>query len=87
MWKVEFDNRARKELQKLAPSIQQCILKWLKKNIEDRDDPGQFGKPLKGNYKGFWRYRSGNWRIICQLRDKKLTVLVVRINHLRDIYE
>ncbi len=86
MWKVEFDNRARKELRKLDPDIQQRILKWLRKNIEDCDNPRQFGKPLKGHYKGLWRYRSGECRIICQLQDQKLTVLVVRIGHRKDIY-
>lgn len=87
MWKVEFDERARKELRKLDPDTQQRILKWLRQRIAGQPDPRHFGKSMKGHMKGLWRYRIGSWRLICQLQDEDQLVLVVRIGHRRDIYE
>lgn len=87
VWKVEFDERARKELRKLDPDAQQRILKWLRQRIADQQDPRRFGKTLKGRMAGLWRYRVGTWRIICQLQDDQQVVLILRIGHRRDIYE
>lgn len=87
VWKVEFDDRARKELRKLDPDTQKRILGWLRQRIAGKPDPRRFGKSLKGRMKGLWRYRIGSWRIICQLQDEHRLALVVRIGHRRDIYE
>lgn len=77
MWKVEFDDRARKELQKLDPDTQECILNWLRQNIAGKEALRSIGKPLRGHIKGLWRYRVGFWRIIGQIQDEKLLVLVL----------
>lgn len=87
MWTVEFDDRARKELRKSDQDTQQRILKWLRQNIAGENNPRRSGKSLKGHMKGLWRYRVGSWRIISQIQDDKLLVLVVRIGHRRNIYE
>lgn len=87
IWKVEFDNRARKELRKLDSQTQDRILKWLRQRLATDEDPRRSGKSLKGRMKGLWRYRVGNYRIISQIQDENILILVVRIGHRGDIYE
>lgn len=55
--------------------------------IATNEDPRRFGKALKGNLRGLWRYRVGNFRIICRIEDEVLSVLVITIGHRRDIYD
>jgi mRNA interferase RelE/StbE len=86
-WKVEFDNRARKELRKLDAQVQGRILEWLRQNIATDGDPRRWGKPLKGRFKGLWRYRVGDYRIICQIQDAHIVVLIVRIGPRGRIYD
>lgn len=86
-WKIEFDNRARKELRKLDPQDQDRILKWLRQNLAVDKDPRRFGTSLNGRMKGLWRYRVGDYRLISQIQDENILILVVRIGHRRDIYE
>lgn len=87
IWKVEFDDRARKELRKLNSQAQDRILKWLRKNLATDEDPRRMGKSLKGRMKGLWRYRVGDYRIISQIQDESILILVVRIGQREDIYE
>jgi mRNA interferase RelE/StbE len=85
-WRIEFDNRARKELRKLNPQDQDRILKWLRHNLTGDENPRRFGTSLKGRMKGLWRYRIGDHRIISQIKDEEIVILVIRIGHRRDIY-
>ncbi|MBO6535557.1 MAG: type II toxin-antitoxin system RelE/ParE family toxin [Balneolaceae bacterium] len=87
IWTIEFDNRARKELRKLDKQTQKRILKWLRKNLATNEDPRKTGKSLKGHMKGLWRYRVGDYRIISQIQDENILILVIRLGHRRDIYE
>ncbi|HUY82275.1 MAG TPA: type II toxin-antitoxin system RelE/ParE family toxin [Acidobacteriaceae bacterium] len=86
-WKIEFDDRARRELRKLAPEIQQQILRYLRKRIVEGGDPRSFGKPLRQDLAGLWRYRVGDYRLICRLEDERVVVFVLQVGHRRDIYE
>jgi mRNA interferase RelE/StbE len=86
-WKVEFDNRARKELRKLDEESQKRILNWLRSNIATKRDPKRLGQPLKGRLKGMWRYKVGEYRLMCQIQSKKILVLILRIGHRRDVYQ
>ena len=86
-WKIEFDNRARKELRKLDKQIQERILKWLRKTLATEEDPRRTGKSLQGRMKGLWRYRVGDYRIISQIQDENILILVIKIGHRRDIYD
>lgn len=86
-WKVEFDNRARKELRKLHPETQKHILTWVSENLAVETDPRQKGSALKGRFRGLWRYRVGDYRIVCQIRDNEILILILRIAHRRDNYE
>lgn len=86
-WSVEFDDRARRELRKLDPQTQQEILRYLRERIVGSPDPRQFGKPLRMNLAGLWRYRVGDYRLICRLEEHRLVVFVLKVGHRRDIYE
>lgn len=85
-WTVEISNIAEKQLRKLDRSIQARILNWLNDRIEGCKNPRHFGEPLKGGRIGFWRYRIGNYRVLCEIQDKKVIVLVLTIGHRRQVY-
>lgn len=87
IWEVEFDNRARKELRKLDKQTQEPILKWIRETLATGEDPRRTGKSLKGRMKGLWRYGVGDYRIISQIQDENILILVVRIGNRRDIYD
>lgn len=83
-WTVEFDEAARKELRKLNRQAQLEILRYLRERIATDED--RFGKVLSRELAGLWHYRIQNYRIICNIEDQKLTVLVLRVGHRKDIY-
>jgi mRNA interferase RelE/StbE len=86
-WTVEFDDRARRELRKLDAKIQQTILRYLRERIAVAEDPRRFGKPLRHNLAGLWRYRIEDYRLICRIEDERVVVLVLQVGHRRDVYE
>lgn len=85
-WSVEVSALARKQLEKIGPNAAGEITRYLKNRIAPSDDPRQFGKGLVGDLSGYWRYRVGDYRIVCQLINARLVVLVVEIGHRSDIY-
>lgn len=85
MWSVEFDDAAAKELRKLDRQAQQEILRYLRERIATEEDPRRFGKPLARELAGLWRYRVRDYRVICNIEDDKLVVLVVRVAHSKDV--
>ena len=85
-YKVVFSERAKKELKKLDKHISSLIIGWLEKNIEGTDNPRVHGKCLLDNRAGQWRYRIGDYRVICQIMDKEVVVLVLEIGHRKEIY-
>jgi mRNA interferase RelE/StbE len=85
-WTVEFDERARKDLRRLDAIVQKSILRYLRQRLAIAADPRRLGKPLHGEFAGLWRYRVGDWRLVCRIEDKKLIVLVLTIGHRREIY-
>ena len=86
-WAYSFDERALKELRKLGTQAQRDIISYLDERISSEADPRRFGKGLKADLAGLWRYRVGDYRILCQIRDRELLVLVVAVGHRRDVYE
>lgn len=85
-WTIEFDSTVEKELKKIGKQEQKDILNYLKNRISPSEDPRLFGKPLRGNMSGFWRYRVGNYRIICKIHQEQIQILVIRIAHRRHVY-
>lgn len=85
-WKVEWDDRARKELRKLDKKLQKDVLQYLRERIMTNKDPRRFGKPLSYDKCGLWRYRVQNSRIICRIEEAKLVVLVVKVGYRKNVY-
>ncbi len=86
-WTVEFKPKALKEIQKLDKKPRHRIFHFLDSLIEDFDSPRQVGTAMKGDLKGLWRYRVGNYRIVCQLKDDVLTILIAKVDHRKDVYK
>ncbi len=87
IWRVEFDDRARKELRRLDRQAQTNILRYLRDRIATHEDPRRFGDPLRKNLSGFWKYRIGPYRIICDIQERVVTVRVVRFSHRKNVYD
>lgn len=85
-WVYRFDERALKELKKLGQQAQKDIIEHLDDRIVGGADPRRHGKALKADLAGLWRYRVGTYRILCQIKDRELLVLVVAVGHRKDIY-
>lgn len=84
MWKITYETQPQKFLKKAEKSLQIRILKYLKNILEN---PRIHGKALTGGLNGLWRYRVGDYRIICELRDEELVVLVVEMGHRSEVYK
>jgi mRNA interferase RelE/StbE len=76
-----------KQLKKLDKSMQKRIIDFLKNKISGCNNPRYLGKPLKGKLSNLWRYRIGNYRIICKIQDKEVLVLVLNIKHRKTAYK
>lgn len=85
-WKVSFLAKAQKQLASLDPAAQKRILKFVGERLLGSPDPRLLGKTLAGELQGLIRYRVGDYRLICRLEDKVLTILVLEVGHRREIY-
>ena len=86
MYSVYYTPQAVKSLRKLDKYTRQFILSWIEKNLVGCDDPRRHGKGLTANRSGQWRYRVGDYRIIADISDEKILILVLNIGHRSDIY-
>jgi mRNA interferase RelE/StbE len=85
-WQIEFTPEAEKQLSKLDRQSAKRIINFLSERIAPIEDPRTVGKSLRGVLREFWRYRVGDYRIICKLEDDRLLVLVVRVAHRKEVY-
>lgn len=86
VWRIEITATAEKQLSKIGAANSKRVIAFLKRTSLS-DNPRQTGKALRGTKLGnLWRYRVGDYRIICNIRDGELIVLVLEIGHRRDIY-
>lgn len=85
-WKIEITRGAEKQIKKLDRTAQTVILRFLRERLQPAENPRQWGKPLHGEKGGLWRYRVGDYRLICDIQDEKITVLVLRVGHRKDVY-
>lgn len=85
-WSVEITDHAERQLRKLDAPVRRRILDWLDERIEGCKNPRHFGEALKGGRAGLWRYRVGDYRIICQILDGRLVVLALAVGHRREAY-
>ena len=86
-WQIEFDPGALKDLRKIDKPIQVRLLGFLRSRLSTLDDPRSIGEALSGQRMGsYWKYRVGDWRIICDIQDQRIVVRVLRIGNRREIF-
>jgi mRNA interferase RelE/StbE len=85
-WRIEYDPRAIDDLNRFSHEVRREIIQFLETRIASADSRGLFGRPLRHGLAGLWRYRVRDYRIVCQLRDQTLIVLVAGVGHRRDVY-
>jgi len=86
-WKIEFAPEAVRELNKLDSQISRRILKFLRDRVAKLDNPRSIGSALQGpRLEEFWKYRVGDYRIICRIDDERVVILVLRVGHRKEIY-
>ncbi len=86
-YSVETTSRFDKEFKKLDKFTMKLIKAWIEKNLVNCENPRAFGKGLTANRRGQWRYRIGDYRLICEIEDDKLVILALSIGHRRDVYD
>jgi len=85
-WTIEITRTAEKQIRKLGREAQQSIVHFLRGRLASAENPRQWGRPLHGEKRGLWRYRVGDYRLICDIHDERITVLVLRVGHRKDVY-
>ncbi|CAI2019634.1 TPA: type II toxin-antitoxin system RelE/ParE family toxin [Klebsiella pneumoniae] len=86
VWTINYSDRALKSLRKMDKQNARRIVDFMDLRIAVAADPRQSGKPLKGELGEFWRYRVGDYRILCEIRDDELVILAATIGHRREVY-
>lgn len=86
-YKVLFTDKAKKELKKLDKYTSSLIIGWIDKNLDGCTNPRLHGKCLTANKSGKWRYRVGNYRLIAEIEDETITILILNVGHRRSIYD
>ena len=86
-WRIEFEDAALKELAKLDKQVARRILAFLRERVAVLDDPRSVGEALKGSRLGeFWKYRVGDYRIITNIEDGVMRILVLKVGNRREVY-
>lgn len=87
MYRIQYTDQALKNLKKIDPTQQAMIISWIDKNLKACRDTRINGKPLKGSMKNYWLYRVGKYRIIADIEDEEIKIIIVNIGHGKDIYK
>jgi mRNA interferase RelE/StbE len=85
-WTIEIARTAEKQIKKLDRQAQESIVRFLRDRLQPSANPRQWGKPLQGDKGGLWRYRVGDYRLVCAIQDERITVLVLRVGHRKNVY-
>lgn len=83
---VEYTPQAVKELKKLDRHTRALIIGWIEKNLIGCENPRQHGKGLTANRSGQWRYRVGDYRLLADIQDSKIVILILHVGHRSEIY-
>lgn len=87
MWTLSFEKEAKRDFKKLPRTIQERIWSFLTERVIPHADPHHSGKTLHGSLRGLWRYRIGDYRVVCRIEKTSITLLVVAVGHRSTIYE
>ena len=85
IWRIEITRTAEKQITKLDRTAQKLIQRFLRERLVPAEDPRRWGKPLHGEKRGLWRYRVGDYRLICDIQDDKITVLILEVGHRKTV--
>jgi len=86
MFNVKYSDGVFKQLSKMDKKVSSMIYRWIETNLIYCEDPRTFGKALTGEFKSFWRYRVGAYRIIAKIQDNELLIEIINVGHRRNIY-
>ena len=87
-WRIELSSAARKDLMALDPQVARRITAFLRERVAALDDPRSIGEALQGSRLGaFWKYRVGDYRVIANIEDQAVRILVVRVRNRREVYK
>lgn len=86
-WRVEFTSGALRQLKKLDPFVRRTLIAWVEKNLEGCADARAHGKSLVGDKPELWRYRIGDYRLLCRLDDGRLVIEAIKVGHRREVYK
>ena len=86
IYELKYEARAVKQIKKLDPATRNLIKSWIEKNLLNTDNPRQHGKGLTGSLSQYWRYRVGDYRILAEINDAEIIIIIVEIGNRRDIY-
>ena len=84
---VDYTDKAKKQIKKFDMPVQKRIYAWIDTHLESCEDPTAYGKPLTASLKGYWSYRVGDYRIIADIQDDKILILITEVGHRRAIYK
>ncbi len=86
-FEIEFDPDAIKDLKRLDKAVQQRLIGFLKERVAPLENPRQLGEALTGaTLRNYWKYRVADWRIVCDIQEKRIVVRVLRVGNRRDVY-
>ena len=85
-WTIKYIDAAQRNLDRLDRQAAKRIIDYMDTRIAMADDPRDYGVALTGNLSGLWRYRVGDYRVICKIHDDTICVLVLDVGHRRDVY-
>jgi len=86
VWRIEYAESVQKDVRKLDAQERKRIRDFIEVKVALLEDPRSFGKPLSGSLSGLWRYRVGNYRVIANIEDRDVRILVVKIAHRKEVY-
>lgn len=87
MWQIIFEKKAEKQFNALNPQVKKRIANFIEERLIPSNDPSELGKPLVGkSFGNHIRFRVGDYRLICDIQEQKITVLVLRIGHRKEVY-
>ena len=87
VWRIEVTDTAKRPLAKLDHQVQSEIVRYLRERIRTDEDPRRYGAPLREELAGRWKYRVGAYRLICEIQDEKVLVLVLMVGHRSKVYD
>ena len=86
-YSVKYKKSAEKKLNKMDAPVRARIKAWINKNLEGCENPRAQGKALEGDWNGYWRYRVGDYRIVAEIKDNEIIILIINVDKRNDIYK